>query len=149
VLALLLSSGASAQPTQSLALPGQSFFKNVRLAWEKGELVFYGTYRNDGHDVPLWLEWQAGKAHGRVQIDYIEQYGRNLPAAIRLVTLGKNARGKPVWYLGVVAPNSQTVEADGLIGDLELTDDAGRTDHYSFTLSGAAKGVPEIRALPR
>lgn len=147
-MALAYVPGARAQ-MQSMDFPDQSLLKKARIAWEGDQLIFYATFRQYGHDMPLWLEWQAGKASGRAEIDEIEQYGLDIPIAVTLVTLGKTKAGKPLWYIGVAAPNSQQVEADGLLGDLTLTDDAGVTSHYSFTLTGGATATPVIRPLPR
>ena len=144
VLAGATGAGA-APPAQSLALPAGSIFKDVRLAWEGRQLIFYATFNQDGHDLPLWLEWQTAKADGHTQIDVIEQYGRGMPIAVTLISLEKNPAGHDVLYMGRPAPNTPRLEGgDALRGHIAATDAAGHADNYNFSLSPSAGALPRL-----
>jgi rhodanese-related sulfurtransferase len=144
---LLACQCVCAQPAQDLALPAQAFFRDVRLTWENRQLIFFATFQQDGHDAPLWLECQSGNASKaaqgiRAQIDYVEQYGRRMPVAVRLISLEKSKNGQPVLFLGQPAPNTLRLEGANANCSLEVTDMEGRTDRYSFSLT-------DTGALPR
>jgi hypothetical protein len=149
IMAFAHVAGARAQPPQALALPAQSFFKDVRLAWENRQLIFYAVFREDGHDVPLWLECRGDSGQSeRAQIDDLEQYGRSLPVAVRLISLAKNPAGQTIFYLGQPAPNTLRLEANAVACQLELTDPSGRTNSYAFSLSGAdGDTLPRLSAV--
>jgi hypothetical protein len=131
---------------QSAALPTGSIFKNARLAWEGRQLIFYATFNQDGHDLPLWLEWRTAKAEGHTQIDVIEQYGRGMPIAVTLISLEKNPAGRDVLYMGWPASNTPKLEGGGnLDASLETSDAAGRTDDYKFSLApSGAEALPRL-----
>jgi hypothetical protein len=145
-LAAALSQRAAAQ---SVALPAGSIFKNARLSWEGRQLIFYATFDQEGHDLPLWLEWRTAKADGRTQIDVIEQYGRGMPIAVTLMSREKNPAGQTVWYMGRPAPNTPKAEGGGnLDASLAMSDAAGHADDYRFSLSRAdADAPPRISVL--
>jgi len=142
VTGALCQSAGAAPPAQSVVFPAESIFKDVRLTWEGQHLIFYGSFKQAGHDVPLWLEWH-GKTSGRQQIDYIEQYFGGMPIAVTLISREKNPAGQIGLYMGRPAPNTPWLDGDGsMTGRLVLTDNAGQTDSYDFSLSPSADGAP-------
>jgi hypothetical protein len=143
--AALVAAAWQGAAAQSVALPAGSVFRNAHLAWEGRQLIFYATFNQDGHDLPLWLESRTANAEGRAQIEYVEQYYRGMPIAVRLMSLEKNPAGQTVFYMGQPASNTPRLETGGnLDASLTMSDAAGRSDEYRFSLapSGAA-------ALPR
>lgn len=137
--------GADAAPGQSVAFPAGSIFKNVRLSWEGKQLIFYATFNQDGHDLPLWLEWKTPKDDERTQIDIIEQYGQGMPIAVMLMDREKNPAGQTILYMGRPAPNTPRLEGGGNLDvSLAMSDMAGHSDDYEFSLAPAGAG-----ALPR
>jgi hypothetical protein len=132
---------------QSVALPAGALFGNVHLVWEGRQLNFYATFEQDGHDVPLWLEWH-GKTSGRQEIDYIEQFYRGMPIAVTLVSLEKKTPGQTTLYMGRPAPNTPRLVSDGsMTGRLAVTDAAGHTDNYDFSLApSAGEAAPRLSA---
>ena len=139
----------SATAQQSLALPAQDFFSNVRLTWENRQLIFYATYKQEGHDASLWLDCRRGNSPTgqgtRAQIDYLEQYGRGMPIAVRLISLEKSKSGQPVLFLGQPQPNTLRLQGSNANCRVEVTDDAGRTDLFAFSLTGTGD-LPRISA---
>jgi hypothetical protein len=146
VLTGALCQGAGAAPPgRSVAFPDGSIFKDVRLTWEGKQLIFYATFNQDGHDLPLWLEWRTAKTDGHAQIDIIEQYGRDMPIAVTLMDREKNPAGGAIFYMGRPAPNTPRLETSGNLNvSLAMTDMAGHSDDYKFSLAPAG---PET--LPR
>ena len=159
LLAIMLAgaSGPSASAqSQSVALPAGAIFKDVKLTWEGRRLIFYATFRRDGNELPLYLEWRhtaAQAPEGRNEIDVIEQYGREMPIAVTLISLEKNPAGQAVLYMGRPAPNTPKMEGDdalNMTGRVVLTDATGQTDEYAFSLSPSAAGaLPRIAGAPR
>jgi hypothetical protein len=148
---MLACRSVCAQPAQDLALPAQAFFRDVRLTWENQQLIFYATFQQDGHDAPLWLECRSGNAPKaaqgiRAQIDYIEQYGRRMPVAVRLISLEKSKTGQPVLFLGQPAPNTLRLAGASANCSLEVTDMADRTDRYDFSLTDSGS-LPRLSAV--
>jgi hypothetical protein len=146
--------GASAEPVSgTVTLEAQAMFKDVRLAWEGQKLIFHATFKHDGHDLTIYLEWGGAAENtvvGRTEIDYIEQYGRDMPIAVTLISLGKNSAAQPVLYMGRTAPNTPRLEgadAVNLLGSVVVSDDAGRTDRYEFSLlRSVVEPLPRILA---
>ena len=142
--------GAAAQ---SVALPAGSMFKNVSLFWEGRKLIFRGTFNQDGHEMPIYLEWHPRtKAPGGVaQIDTIEQFGRDVPLEITLISLEKNPAGQTIVYMGQPASNTPRLDGDDAVnldGRIVMSDGAGQTDAYRFSLSASGAAVPpRISAL--
>jgi hypothetical protein len=114
-------------------------FRNVRLVWEGSRLIFYASFDQDGHDLPVWLDWQAGKRSGRVQIDYIEQYGRAMPVAVTLMSLDKK-----FLYMGRPAPNTERVDSIANVqGRLVIYGNDSGEEAYRFTVS-VVNGKPRV-----
>lgn len=141
---------SAAPPGQSVALPPGSMFKDVSLFWEGRKLIFHASFNQDGHEMPIYMEWHPRTAKapaGVAQIDTIEQFGRNMPVEITLISLEKNPAGKTIVYMGQPASNTPRLEGDDAVnldGRIVMSDSAGQTDAYGFSLSGSAPG-----ALPR
>ena len=139
-LAGTLSRSAGAQ---SVALPAGTMFRDVRLVWEGRNLIFYGTFKQYGHDLPIWLEWHGAKIQGgRAEIDYIEQYGRDMPIAVTIMSLGKIPDGQEVLYMGRPAPNTPRVENLDLQAQIAI----GEVEDYHFLLlpPGSSGTLPRI-----
>jgi hypothetical protein len=141
------SAGAAAQ---SVIFPEGSIFKDVRLTWEGRQLIFYATFNQDGHDLPLWLEWKTPKGDGRTQIDVIEQYGRDMPIAVTLIDREKNSAGQTVLYMGRPAPNTPKLESAGNLDvSLAMSDAAGHSDAYNFSLALAGAEILPRISVPK
>jgi hypothetical protein len=150
--------GARAEPvsgpvSENVTLAAQAMFRNVRLDWVGPNLIFNATFKHDGHDLTIYLEWGGAVENttvGRAEIDYIEQYGRDMPIAVTLISVGKNSAEQPVLYMGRPAPNTPKLEgeaAGNLLGSVVVSDDAGRTDRYGFSLSrSVGEALPHIAA---
>jgi hypothetical protein len=154
VLAIALAGtfwqGAAAQ---SVALPAGSMFKNVSLFWEGRKLIFHATFKKDGHEMPIYLEWRPKTAKapgGLAEIDTIEQFGRDMPVEITLISLEKNSAGQTVVYMGQPASNTPRLEGDDAVnldGRIVMSDGAGQTDAYRFSLAPSGAGeLPRISA---
>jgi hypothetical protein len=157
VLASLFSPGASAQSSPNVQssgrvkLPSGVILKNVSLSWEGKKLIFHAVFNQYGHEMPLFLRWNAAKGQsGMAEIDTIEQFGRDLPLEVTLISLEKNPAGQAVVWMGHPAPNTPRLDGDdavNLTGHLIMNnDDAGSMDEYSFTLSADGGGLPRISA---
>jgi len=147
----LCQAASGAPSAQSVALPSGSMFKNVSLFWEGGKLIFHATFNQDGHEMPIYLEWhpRTAKAPGGVaQIDTIEQFGRDMPVEITLISLEKNPAGQTIVYMGQPASNTPRLEGDDAVnldGHITMSDGAGQTDAYKFSLSrSGAEALPRI-----
>jgi hypothetical protein len=149
-LACLLAQSALAQ---RIPLPAGSILKNVSLSWEGRKLIFHATFNQYGHEMPIYLQWHPAKGQGGIaEIDTIEQFGRDMPLEVTLISLEKNQAGEPVVYMGQPAPNTPRLEgedAETLEGRLLMTNaDVGQSDDYGFSLAPSAPGtLPRISAV--
>jgi hypothetical protein len=149
-LAGTFSQGAAAQ---SVALPAGTMFKNVSLSWEGRRLIFHAIFSQDGHEMPIYLQWHPRTAKapgGTAEIDTIEQFGRDMPVEITLISLEKNPAGQTIVYIGQPASNTPRLVGDDAVnldGRIVMSDGAGQTDAYRFSLSrSAAEALPRISA---
>ena len=111
----------------------QRVLKNVHLHWQGPQLVLYATFNRPGHDLPIMLAWRAAgdTAEHRGEIDYIEQYAQGMSLAITVASLGKNAAGRDVLYVGQPRPNSPKIEsALAVTGHIALDGE----ENYAFTI---------------
>jgi hypothetical protein len=138
--------GARAEPVSgNVPLAAQAMFGDVRLSWVGQNLIFNATFKHDGHDLTIYLEWRGTAQSadvGHAEIDYVEQYGRGMPIAVTLISARKNSAGQPILYMGRPAPNTPKVEGDAarnLLGSVVVSDDTGLTDRYDFSLSRSAR----------
>ena len=143
-LAAALGQAASAQ---SVALPPGSILKNVSLSWEGRKLIFHATFNQYGHEMPIYLQWHPAKGQGGIaEIDTIEQFGRDMPLEVTLISLENNPAGQTIVYMGRPAFNTPRLEGNDAVnldGRIVMTDeDAGQTDEYKFSLSRSTAGAP-------
>jgi hypothetical protein len=96
-------------------------------------LVLYAAFNQSGHDLPIFLAWRTGNEgpEHRGQIDYIEQYAQGMPLAIVVASLGKNAAGRDVLYVGQPRQSSPQIESPAAVtAHIALDGD----EDYAFTI---------------
>jgi hypothetical protein len=146
----LLQTSSAATP--GVALPSGSILKNVSLSWEGRKLIFHATFNQYGHEMPIYLQWHPAKGQGGIaEIDTIEQFGRDMPLEVTLISLEKNPAGQTIVYMGQPASNTPRLEGNDAVnldGRIVMTDeDAGQTDEYKFSLSPSTAGtLPRLSA---
>ena len=130
-LAITLGATSCAAAAQDQA--AQRVLKDVHLLWQGQQLVLYATFNKPGHDLPIVLAWRTAgdTAEHRGEIDYIEQYARGMTVAITVASLGKNAAGRDVIYVGQPRPNSPMIEGTRAVTGHVALD--GEED-YAFTI---------------
>jgi hypothetical protein len=145
-LACLFAQSALAQ---RVPLAPGSILKNVSLSWEGRKLIFHATFNQYGHEMPIYLQWHPAKGQGGIaEIDTIEQFGRDMPLEVTLISLEKNPAGQAIVYMGQPAPNTPKLEGEDAVNlsarILMTNADIGQSDDYGFSLAPSAAG-----ALPR
>jgi hypothetical protein len=126
-----------------IAAPAQAapLLTDVHYKWEGPALVFYATFNQAEHDLPFFLEWRAAGDAGehRTQIDYIEQYARGMPIAVTVASLGQDASGRRVLYMGQPRANTPKIEDPGAVaGRIVLEDPANPREEYPFAIASDA-----------
>jgi hypothetical protein len=124
----------------------------VSLSWEGKKLIFHALFNQYGHEMPIYLRWDSAKGEsGIAEIDTIEQFGRDMPLEVTLISLEKSPAGQAIVYMGHPAPNTPRLEGNdavNLTGRILMTnDDVGSTDAYGFALSSNEGGLPRISAV--
>jgi len=122
----------------------EKLLKGVRLQWQGSQLVLYATFDQPGHDLPIFLAWRAAgdMSEHRGEIDYIEQYAKDMTVAIIIASLAKNAAGQDVLYVGQPRPNSPKIEgAQAVTGHIALEGD----EDYAFTILPRTATAPDLR----
>ena len=99
--------------------------------------------------MPIYLRWHPAKGQGGIaEIDTIEQFGRDMPLEVTLISLEKNQAGQTIVYMGWPASNTPRLEGDDAVkldARIMMTNaDVGASDEYGFSLSPSPAG-----ALPR
>jgi hypothetical protein len=109
--------------------------KDVRFQWEGRQLILYADFNQTGHDLPVYLEWQAAGAapEHRIEIDYIEQYARGMPVAITVAIRQKNAAGQNVLYMGQPRPNTPRIEGAGTVTGRIVIEEP-QEEEYPFSI---------------
>ncbi|HVZ27052.1 MAG TPA: hypothetical protein VG798_00205 [Rhizomicrobium sp.] len=152
VLAGVVAQGANAQSSQRVPLPPGVILKNVSLSWEGRKLIFHALFNQYGHEMPIYLQWRSAKGDsGIAEIDTIEQFGRDMPLEVTLISLERSPAGQAIVYMGHPAPNTPRLDGNdavNLTGRLLMTnDDVGSTDEYGFSLSSDGAAMPRISAV--
>jgi hypothetical protein len=119
---------------------------DVHFKWEGPALILYAAFDQSGHDLPVFLEWRVGddakNTVHRIQIDYIEQYARDMPVAITVASLEKNAAGQRVIYMGQPRTNTPKIEGNSAVTiRIVLDDAAGPVEQYSSAIPADAPTV--------
>ena len=151
LIALMMASPfhASAQSSPRVKLPAGVILKDVSLSWEGRKLIFHAVFNQYGHEMPIYLQWNPEHGQsGIAEIDTIEQFGRDMPLEVTLISLEKNPAGQAIVYMGHPASNTPRLDGNdavNLTGRLIMTnDDAGTTDEYGFALSSDGSALPRI-----
>jgi hypothetical protein len=150
-LTAMLCGAATAQPSQRVKLPPGKILKNVSLSWEGQKLIFHAVFNQYGHEMPIYLQWNSVKGEsGIAEIDTIEQFGRDMPLEVTLISLEKNPAGQAIVYMGHPASNTPRLDGNdavNLTAQLIMTnDDIGSSDEYRFTLSSDGGALPRLSA---
>ncbi len=144
-------SSPGTQASQRVPLPSGVILKNVSLSWEGRKLIFHAVFNQYGHEMPIYLRWNPVKGEsGLAEIDTIEQFGRDMPLEVTLISLEKSPAGQAIVYMGHPASNTPRLDGNdavNLTGHIIMAnDDVGSTDEYGFTLSSDGSVLPRISA---
>lgn len=137
------------QSSQRVPLPSGHILRNVSLSWEGRKLIFRAIFNQYGHEMPIYLHWNSAKSQsGVAEIDTIEQFGRDMPLVVTLISLEKNSAGEAIVYMGHPASNTPRLDGNdavNLTGRITMSnDDVGSMDEYGFTLSSDGEALPRI-----
>lgn len=152
------SLGADIAPIASKSAAAPPMLKDVRFEWKDQRLILYASFNQTSHDLPIYLEWRlmdnamnpksqgqnASKLTRRVEIDFIEQFARDMPIAITVASLEKNAAGRSVLYIGQPHSNTPSIEgADSLylLGRIVI-EASDQDEQYPFFIRSRSPAAP-------